>query len=432
MEVIDLNLDNDSSNSIKLNFDNLEGGQEQPPPSSGSLPSVNFGGGIELLMNDKKKSSYDSRDNEMSEIDNLDSIAQDLDDLSDVKIMNNDYDSPPVEEKLNVSFDNTSNLPGSATASLNMSDNKTWDGYDKFANVPINYEKSVSSEPKMSKEELLKEKFKYLRKLEELEKKGVQLTKSYDMESSLSEMQGEYETIISEKERSNSIKFQGRCLTALITGIEFLNSRFDPFDIKLDGWSEQINENIDDYDEIFAELHEKYKSKATMAPELKLIFQLGASGMMLHMTNTMFKSAMPGMDDIMRQNPDLAEQFTRAAVDSMSPQAPGFSGFMNNMMNNDSGNSNSFENMSVPPPSNRPDLNASKQESNVEREDMKGPSDISSLLSNLKPKTNIRVDDDDVESTISIDDIKDISNKKMPKSTSKKRRGPQNTVSLDI
>ena len=104
-----------------------------------------------------KKSSYDSRDNEMSEIDNLDSIAQDLDDLSDVKIMNNDYDSPPVEEKLNVSFDNTSNLPESATASLNMSDNKTWDGYDKFANVPINYEKSVSSEPKMSKEELLKE-----------------------------------------------------------------------------------------------------------------------------------------------------------------------------------------------------------------------------------------------------------------------------------
>ena len=87
----------------------------------------------------------------------------------------------------------------------------------------------------------------------------------------------------------------------------------------------------------------KYKSKATMAPELKLIFQLGASGMMLHMTNTMFKSAMPGMDDIMRQNPDLAEQFTRAAVDSMTPNAPGFSGFMNNMMNNDNGPSNDFE-----------------------------------------------------------------------------------------
>ena len=26
--------------------------------------------------------------------------------------------------------------------------------------------------------------------------------------------------------------------------LEFLNNRFDPFDLKLDGWSEQINENI--------------------------------------------------------------------------------------------------------------------------------------------------------------------------------------------
>jgi hypothetical protein len=145
----------------------------------------------------------------------------------------------------------------------------------------------------------------------------------------------------------------------------------------------------------------------------------------------MFKSAMPGMDDIMRQNPDLAEQFTRAAVDSMSPQAPGFSGFMNNMMNNDNGPSNDFENMSVPPPSNRPDLNASKKQENIQREDMKGPSDISSLLSNLKPKTNIKTDDDN-ESTISIDDLRDITNKKMPKSTSRKRNTSQNTVSLDI
>ena len=422
MEVIDLNnLDNDASDSIKLNIDNSNS-SEQP------LPSVNFGGGIELLMNEKAKSNEPRNNNDEHYIDNLDNIAQDLDDLSDVKIMGDDYSSMPVQENLNVSFDT---LPGKSTANLGDTNNKTWDGYDTFANVPINYEKNTSSEPKLSKEELLKQKFKYLRKLEELEKKGVTLTKSYDMESSLSEMQGEYETIISEKEKSNSIKFQGRCLTALITGIEFLNTRFDPFDIKLDGWSEQINENIDDYDEIFAELHEKYKSKATMAPELKLIFQLGASGMMLHMTNTMFKSAMPGMDDIMRQNPDLAEQFTRAAVDSMSPNAPGFSGFMNNMMNNDNEPSNNFENMNVSPPSNRPDLNASKKQENIQREDMKGPSDISSLLSNLKPKSNIKTDDDN-ESTISIDDLRDISNKKMPKSTSRKRNTSQNTVSLDI
>ena len=66
-------------------------------------------------------------------------------------------------------------------------------------------------------------------------------------------------------------------LMAAVTGLEFLNSKFDPFDLKMDGWAEQVNENVSDYDEIFAELHEKYKSKAKMAPELKLLFQLGVS-----------------------------------------------------------------------------------------------------------------------------------------------------------
>jgi len=69
-----------------------------------------------------------------------------------------------------------------------------------------------------------------------------------------------------------------------------------------------------------------------MAPELKLLFQLAGSGIMVHMTNTMFKSSMPGMDDIMRQNPELMQQFTQAAVNSMGEQNPGFGGFMNNFM----------------------------------------------------------------------------------------------------
>ena len=197
----------------------------------------------------------------------------------------------------------------------------------------MNPDKTGPIEPKLSKEETLREKFKYLRRLEALEKKGVELSKKYNMESSLLEMQGEYETIMDEKSKQNSVKFQGNMLMAVINGMEFLNSKFDPFDIKLDGWSEQLQENINDYDDIFGELHEKYKSKASMAPELKLLFQLGGSAMMVHMTNTMFKSAMPGMDDILRQNPDLMRSFQSAAVNTMAGSNPGFSGFMGGLMN---------------------------------------------------------------------------------------------------
>ena len=61
---------------------------------------------------------------------------------------------------------------------------------------------------------------------------------------SLDEMIGEYEMIKSEQEKKNSIKFQSQMLTAAISGLEFLNNKFDPFDLNLDGWSESVNEQI--------------------------------------------------------------------------------------------------------------------------------------------------------------------------------------------
>ena len=103
-------------------------------------------------------------------------------------------------------------------------------------------------------------------------------------------------------------------LIAFVTAIEFLNHKFDPADIKLDGWSESVHEGITDYDDIFEELHEKYKSKSKMAPELRLMLSLGGSAFMFHLTNTMFKSSLPGMEDVMRQNPDLMKQFAAATV----------------------------------------------------------------------------------------------------------------------
>ena len=77
---------------------------------------------------------------------------------------------------------------------------------------------------------------------------------------------------------------------------------------------------------------EKYGGKAKMAPEIKLLFMLGGSAAMLHMTNTMFKSSMPGMDDIMRQNPELMQQFQTAAMNSMNQNNPGFGQFMGGVM----------------------------------------------------------------------------------------------------
>ena len=41
---------------------------------------------------------------------------------------------------------------------------------------------------------------------------------------------------------------------------------------------------------------------------------------MFHLYNTLFKSYVPNMNDIMKQNPDLMKQFAKAAVGSMAGQ----------------------------------------------------------------------------------------------------------------
>jgi hypothetical protein len=475
---------------ISMDFDNLDNFGSN---NKSSFSKSNFGGGIELLMKsqDVKTATSDI------DIDDLNNLENELNDLtSETTPMTNSFNSGLFGDKLNfddkpsVRFDdniqiNDSNL-GRSTAN-SASDTKTWDGYDKFNNIPINPDQHMSSQPRLTKEETLREKFKYLRKLEALEKKGVELTKKYNMDSNLTEMQGEYEMIMEEKTKQNSVKFQGNMMMAVINGIEFLNNRFDPFDVKIDGWGEQINENINDYDDIFGELYDKYKSKATIAPELKLLFQLGGSAMMVHMTNTMFKSAMPGVDDILRQNPDLMRQFQSAAVNSMAGSNPGFSGFMSGLMNPEPSvpqgrgppppMSTQGSNGAQPPPNRagnnmgsmnmgRPDVSMARstsfaddgisiQEANLgipgfesphkssRRPDMKGPSDISDILSGLKTKTiDIALSapkvqqggfDDNNNSTISIEDLKSIqSNANIPKRSRRRPNSNKNTVSLDI
>jgi hypothetical protein len=226
---------------------------------------------------------------------------------------------------------------------------------------------------------------------------------------------------------------------------------------------------------------------------LKLLFQLGGSAIMLHMTNTMFKSAMPGMDDIMRQNPELMKQFTQAAVNTMSQSSPNFGNFMGDMMGGMGGGPqqqqqpSNFNNQRPPPPpvatkgpnsippprregdiSNRPDLNFGRGNMNDgvnlsdnyinpyeskrgappplpqnPRPEMKGPSDISNILSGLKTKNvNITASSsannnpnqvsEDKGSTISISELKDLQNDNMPNKTKRKPKSERNTISLDI
>lgn len=170
-----------------------------------------------------------------------------------------------------------------------------------------------------------KEKSDFLNKLQRLEQKGFPVARKFTMDNSLEEIKTEYLRLVDARNLEASLKFQRQMLMGAITGFEWLNGRFDPFDLKLDGWSENVHENVEDFDEIFEELYDKYKDKGKMSPEVRLIMAVGGSGFMCHVSNTFFKSKMPSMDEVLRRNPDLARQMATAAAQQAGP---GFGNFM--------------------------------------------------------------------------------------------------------
>ena len=172
------------------------------------------------------------------------------------------------------------------------------------------------------------EKSDLINKLARLEKKGFAVNKRLNAYSNVDELRSEVKRITYSIDVEQSVRFSRRMLVACVTGLEFLNKRYNPFEIQLEGWSESVMENVDDYDGVFEELYVKYRSKVSVAPEVKLIMMLGGSAMMFHLTNSMFKSVMPNMNDVIKQNPDLvknmmsAVQNTTRQTDGPATEAP--------------------------------------------------------------------------------------------------------------
>ena len=165
------------------------------------------------------------------------------------------------------------------------------------------------------------EKADLLNKITRLIKKGIQSSARMTIYSDIEEIRTEYKRMTYSIEVERSIKFQRRMLVACVTGLEFLNDKFDPFDVELNGWSQNTMENVEDYDGVFEELYNKYKTKVQVAPEVKLIMMVGGSAMMFHLTNSMFKAAVPNVTQVMKQNPGLMQNMMDA-VQRSQPSMP--------------------------------------------------------------------------------------------------------------
>jgi len=494
MEVIDLGLSDLDPVSISFN--------EDPVPSNGS----SLGAGIELLMNDKKKTSSGSMNIDLGELDKLENELNDLSNSSksaDTKSIGGlsgfgsyfgfGKDKEKEVKQSSSGYEPSDSNIGQATAD-SMGNTKTWDGFSKINEIP---QSGPSSSSKLSDREKRRKKRMMIKKIDEWYEKGlIKNNPHFNMESNYEEVEDEYETALEDKRKKDSVKLQGWWFMTAVNSLEYANSAFNPFDINLDGWGEQVNEDIDSYEEIFSELHDKYKG-GKLSPEISLLLRLGFSAAVVNFTNKALSSATPAFNDVIKQSPELMKMFTNATVSSMSQASPGFN-FANNMMKDATGPSMNMgpppapvETKSMPfmgqrpgnnnmsfmsPPQNRPDvsmgrgasaaygIDISQQYESVNspsqmpprppqmsgRPEMKGPqTDIDSILSGLKTRTvdihppvnnqapfQEQPTNDYVgvdDSMISISSLKDMQDANMPKRSRRRNNGSRgNTISLDI
>jgi hypothetical protein len=115
-----------------------------------------------------------------------------------------------------------------------------------------------------------------------------------------------------------------------VNSLEYANAAFDPFGVSLDGWGEKVSEDLPEYEEIFSELHDKYKG-GKLAPEVSLLMRLGFSAAVVGFSNKALSSAAPAFGDVIRQSPELMRTFNDATVKALSQQSPGFA-FASNLM----------------------------------------------------------------------------------------------------
>ena len=302
--------------------------------------NTNFGGGIELLMNDKNKSSSKTTNIDLGD---LDKLEEDLNDLSSIKINS----APPVLGPLGVTFDDLSKSAPMNVEKINIQleagDSKvgsntmgsvgntsTWDGFMKMSETPHDTPSPAIS---MNDRDRKRKKRHMLKSLDDWANKGlIKEPTRLNIDSNYEDIEDEYESALEDKRKKDSIKIQQNWMITMINTIEYGNAMFDPFGISLDGWGESVSEDIDSYDEIFGELHEKYKG-GKMSPELSLLLRLGFSASVVHFSNKALSTAAPGFNDVIKQSPELMKMFTSATVETMKQQTPGMA-FAEELMKN--------------------------------------------------------------------------------------------------
>jgi hypothetical protein len=313
----------------------------------------------------------DSSEMELNLLQNKDKINI-SDNLSN--ILNNNNVNNKQKTESNVESDTSSNSTVSFNNAPELNNN---------INV-LNRSSSEQERDSDTKIDKKKEKMQLLFKLFFLKKKGYPIDPNITNTSSYEEILFEYEKIKTMTDKEEGIKSYRHLLIMSITFLEYLNGKFNPFEIHLEGWSENVYEDINNYDSVFEELLDKYKTKTKMAPEVRLIMMLAGSALMYHLMGSTAKNLKSSAANGNGGNGGLGNLFG-SIIGNFGNMAQGVSGVQEaSKQTNSQSQSQSFNNTQ----NKQSQKNSNSVQNNNTMDSLKLEQILSNLNDSLKSDTN--------------------------------------------
>jgi hypothetical protein len=242
--------------------------------------------------------------------------------VGDLKIPELDVVTLDFSEPVAASSSSPAPPPKLVPSADDIGPTRSWDGLENLNAEP--YLKPVHTGPSVSEDALMKEKYEILRKFERLQKLGVPIRKRFTMDSPLDEMKMELEFIRKEKAMDATIKQFSEWFITGMSAMEWGSKNINAlkmFGLQLDGLSQSAQMNVGDLEEDFEELYELYGDKMRMHPLVRIPMRTCIMVYMVHLTNQMaMKAPVPNIQDILRNNPDIARQMAAEAMKSQAQQ----------------------------------------------------------------------------------------------------------------
>ena len=143
----------------------------------------------------------------------------------------------------------------------------------------------IDQEKKRRRDELIHEKVEMLTRIVNLSKDGFATTKKWNMKDDIDEVRYECYRLQRESNTKNSVEMMRHVLISITTLIEMGNARYNPFNLRLDGFSKSMMMNLPSYDSCFVKLHHKYTGKSSVGPEMQLLFSFVSAAVYQHAGN---------------------------------------------------------------------------------------------------------------------------------------------------